>query len=280
MYFFLLPGWALALILVALDRRRDANRVSPSAATARASGRLREPFGVLQGALLGVVGLILAFGLTPRGRTLRGRGAPRSSTRPTRSERPTCARRPWPSRLGAGRSRCCGATPTQHPVSQEVPGSTGQRRTIAAERRDPAETVAPRGRGARRARRSRAHRGSTSTASTATFDAQTRASLTATTGCPAPFWRSRSSARPSRSGCSSLYLRPRPRPVHRAARRRARDAAATRHLRPRPTDPRSDHRPGHAARCDTRLDGATARGRRAQAVGMTSERRALPGPWR
>jgi hypothetical protein len=62
--FFSLPSWALALILLAV--------VGGATLAGYAIGRylrehhqaLREPFGVLQGALLGVVGLILAFGLS------------------------------------------------------------------------------------------------------------------------------------------------------------------------------------------------------------------------
>jgi len=62
--FFSLPSWALALILLAV--------IGGATVLGYALGRhlrehhegLREPFGVLQGALLGVVGLILAFGLS------------------------------------------------------------------------------------------------------------------------------------------------------------------------------------------------------------------------
>jgi hypothetical protein len=62
--FFSLPSWALAVVLLAV--------IGGATVAGYAAGRylrehhetLREPFGVLQGASLGVVGLILAFGLS------------------------------------------------------------------------------------------------------------------------------------------------------------------------------------------------------------------------
>ena len=63
MYFFLLPGWALALILVALIGAATAIGFAVGSYLREHQDALREPFGVLQGALLGVVGLFLAFGL-------------------------------------------------------------------------------------------------------------------------------------------------------------------------------------------------------------------------
>jgi len=62
--FFTLSTWQVALLVLAV--------IGAATAAGHVSGRylrehsdtLREPFGVLQGALLGVVGLILAFGLT------------------------------------------------------------------------------------------------------------------------------------------------------------------------------------------------------------------------
>src|SRR3954454_8695482 len=62
--FFALSTWQVALLVLAV--------IAAATAAGHVSGRylrersdtLREPFGVLQGALLGVVGLILAFGLT------------------------------------------------------------------------------------------------------------------------------------------------------------------------------------------------------------------------
>ena len=59
------------------------------------------------------------------------------------------------------------------------------------------------------------------------------------------------------------------------ARRRARDAAAARHVRPRPTDPRPDHGAVDAARGPARVDGAPAR--RARALTVEPRRRGGPG---
>src|SRR5262249_29106019 len=62
--FFTLPDWALALLivgvlaLVSLLGAALGTRLRPGAAT------LREPLGIVHGAVVGVVGLILAFALT------------------------------------------------------------------------------------------------------------------------------------------------------------------------------------------------------------------------
>lgn len=62
--FFSLSSWALALIIVAVVGGITAVGVILGRYLRKHSDALREPFGVLQGALLGVVGLILAFGLS------------------------------------------------------------------------------------------------------------------------------------------------------------------------------------------------------------------------
>jgi hypothetical protein len=73
---------------------------------------LREPFGVLQAALLGVVGLVLAFGLALAvGRYQDRRTAVVDEA--TRSARRTCARRRFRSRIAPSRSRRSGGTPTR-----------------------------------------------------------------------------------------------------------------------------------------------------------------------
>jgi hypothetical protein len=62
--FFSLPTWAIGLLLLAV--------IGAGTAAGYAAGRylrehhetVREPFGVLQGAFLGIVGLLLAFGLS------------------------------------------------------------------------------------------------------------------------------------------------------------------------------------------------------------------------
>ena len=62
--FFSLSSWALALLILGVVAGVTGAGVALGRYLRRHSETLREPFGVLQAALLGVVGLILAFGLT------------------------------------------------------------------------------------------------------------------------------------------------------------------------------------------------------------------------
>src|SRR5881227_2645136 len=62
--FFSLPSWALALLLFAVVGTATVAGYAAGCYLRDHEAKVREPFGVLQGALLGVVGLILAFGLT------------------------------------------------------------------------------------------------------------------------------------------------------------------------------------------------------------------------
>ena len=62
--FFSLSSWAVALIIFALVGSVTAGGVLLGRRLRRHHDTLREPFGTMQGALLGVVGLILAFGLS------------------------------------------------------------------------------------------------------------------------------------------------------------------------------------------------------------------------
>lgn len=62
--FFSLSNWALALVILAVVVAVTGGGVALGRYLRKHSEKLREPFGALQGALLGVVGLILAFGLT------------------------------------------------------------------------------------------------------------------------------------------------------------------------------------------------------------------------
>jgi ABC-type multidrug transport system fused ATPase/permease subunit len=62
--FFSLSSWALALIIFAIVGSVTAAGLLLGRRMRRHHERLREPFGAMQGALLGVVGLILAFGLS------------------------------------------------------------------------------------------------------------------------------------------------------------------------------------------------------------------------
>jgi hypothetical protein len=90
--FFTLSSLELALILIAIVFGATALGVVLGRAARNRSEHLREPLGVLQGALLSLVALVLAFGLAL------------SSTTPTRSARPTSGPRRWPSRCGRSRS--------------------------------------------------------------------------------------------------------------------------------------------------------------------------------
>jgi hypothetical protein len=62
--FFRLSSWELGLIILALVGTATLAGFATGRYLRKHSATLREPFGVLQAALLGVVGLILAFGLT------------------------------------------------------------------------------------------------------------------------------------------------------------------------------------------------------------------------
>src|SRR5436305_12880804 len=62
--FFTLPDWAVALIIICIIVGASLAGAAFGAFLRAHSEALREPFGVVQGAILGVVGLILAFGLT------------------------------------------------------------------------------------------------------------------------------------------------------------------------------------------------------------------------
>jgi hypothetical protein len=62
--FFTLSTWQVAVIVLAVIGAATATGHMTGKYLREHSDTLREPFGVLQGALLGVVGLILAFGLT------------------------------------------------------------------------------------------------------------------------------------------------------------------------------------------------------------------------
>jgi hypothetical protein len=62
--FFRLPSWELALLIFAVTAAFTVAGFATGRYLREHSGTLREPFGVLQGALLGLVGLLLAFGLS------------------------------------------------------------------------------------------------------------------------------------------------------------------------------------------------------------------------
>ena len=62
--FFRLPSWELVLLIFGVTATFTVAGFAAGRYLREHSGSLREPFGVLQAALLGLVGLILAFGLS------------------------------------------------------------------------------------------------------------------------------------------------------------------------------------------------------------------------
>jgi MFS family permease len=103
MFFFSLSSWQLALLIFAVVGSATLAGHLGGRYLRKHSGKLREPFGVVQGALLGVVGLILAFGLS----LAVGRYEDRRAATGRRTCAPSCSR----NRLGPCRWTCCAATP-------------------------------------------------------------------------------------------------------------------------------------------------------------------------
>src|ERR1022692_4533062 len=62
--FFTLSSWALGLLLLGIVVGTTAIGLVVGRSLRKHAETLKEPYGALQAALLGVVGLILAFGLT------------------------------------------------------------------------------------------------------------------------------------------------------------------------------------------------------------------------
>jgi hypothetical protein len=131
--FFSLPSWAVALLVFAVIGSAAAVGYAVGRYLREHEARLREPFGVLQGALLGIVGLILAFGLT----LAVGRYEDRRSA--TVTEANAIGTSYLRAQLVAepARSRSLELlkdyTDRALRVSREIPNSSGMRRTTAAE---------------------------------------------------------------------------------------------------------------------------------------------------
>ena len=131
--FFTLSSWAVALVVFAIAAGFTIAGYATGGYLREHHESLREPFGVLQGALLGVVALILAFGLTLAvGRYEDRRAATVSEANAigTTYLRAQLVAEPARSRsLALLRSY----TDLAIQISKEVPGSPGMRRTTAAE---------------------------------------------------------------------------------------------------------------------------------------------------
>jgi hypothetical protein len=131
--FFSLPTWVVALLLVALIGGATVAGFALGRFLRQHQEALREPFGVLQGALLGVVGLILAFGLTlavGRYQDRRAATVEEANAIGTSYLRAQLIAEP-------ARSMSLALFPTYTDlairISKEVPGSAPMRRTTAAE---------------------------------------------------------------------------------------------------------------------------------------------------
>jgi hypothetical protein len=131
--FFSLPSWEVAVLLLAVVGGATAIGYGVGRYLRKHQETLREPFGVLQGALLGVVGLILAFGLT----LAVGRYEDRRAA--TVDEANAIGTTYLRAQLIAEPERTPSLellrryTDLALQVSKEVPGSSGMRRTTAAE---------------------------------------------------------------------------------------------------------------------------------------------------
>jgi hypothetical protein len=130
--FFRLSSWELALILFAVVVGGTALGVGIGRYLRRHSEVLREPFGVLQAALLGLVGLILAFGLSlavGRYEDRRAAVVNEANTIGTTYLRAEPLAEPMRSRSLQLLKRY---TDTSISLSKEVPGSGRSRATLAA----------------------------------------------------------------------------------------------------------------------------------------------------
>jgi hypothetical protein len=131
--FFSLPSWAVALLVLAVIGAATAAGFALGRYLREHEAKLREPFGVLQGALLGVVGLILAFGLTlavGRYEDRRAATVVEANAIGTTYLRAQLVAEPARSRSLALLRRY---TDQALQISREVPGTSGMRRTTAAE---------------------------------------------------------------------------------------------------------------------------------------------------
>ena len=131
--FFSLPSWAVALLVFAVIGTATAAGYVIGRYLREHEAKVREPFGVLQAALLGVVGLLLAFGLS----LAVGRYEDRRSATVTEANaigttylRAQLIAEPARTRsLDLLRAYADQAIA----VSKEVPNSPGMRRTTATE---------------------------------------------------------------------------------------------------------------------------------------------------
>jgi hypothetical protein len=131
--FFRLSSWELGLIILAVVGTATLAGFATGRYLRKHSDTLREPFGVLQAALLGVVGLILAFGLTlavGRYEDRRAATVEEANAIGTTYLRAQLISEPARSRSLALLRRY---TTLAVSVADEIPNSTSMRRATAAE---------------------------------------------------------------------------------------------------------------------------------------------------
>jgi hypothetical protein len=131
--FFSLPTWAVALIVFAIVGTATAAGYAAGYYLREHEAKVREPFGVLQAALLGVVGLILAFGLSlavGRYEDRRAAIVTEANAIGTTYLRAQLVAEPARSRSLELLRRYADLALR---ISKEVPNSSGMRRTTAAE---------------------------------------------------------------------------------------------------------------------------------------------------
>jgi hypothetical protein len=131
--FFSIPTWVVALIVFAVVGTATAAGYAAGYYLREHEAKVREPFGVLQAALLGVVGLILAFGLSlavGRYEDRRAAIVTEANAIGTTYLRAQLVAEPARSRSLELIRRY---TDLALRVSREVPNSSAMRRTTAAE---------------------------------------------------------------------------------------------------------------------------------------------------
>ena len=132
-FFFSLPSWALALLVLGVIGGATSAGYAIGRRFHEHHAALKEPFGVLQGALLGIVGLILAFGLSlALGRYEDRRAATVAEANAIGDTFLRAQLLADPARIHSIRllRRYTGLALE---ISKEIPGSSGMNRTTAAE---------------------------------------------------------------------------------------------------------------------------------------------------
>lgn len=131
--FFSLQSWQLALVILGVIGASTAVGYMVGRYLRQHQAKLREPFGVLQAALLGVVGLILAFGLSlavGRYEDRRAATVDEANAIGTSYLRAQLIAEPARTKTLALFPRY---TDLAIQISKEIPGSSGMRRTTAQE---------------------------------------------------------------------------------------------------------------------------------------------------